>query len=372
MNGLAFLIDAPGPDDLIELDVAEGTKTSQVQIAKVGSFKDPRYGKFAITLADFSKWIANFAALSKAGGRAGLPIDVDHGPERTGNTEAAGWITELVIKGKELWATAEWNSLGQELVGDRRYLYLSPAYQHDYVDEAGTKHGPALVGVGLTNRPFLSMATVSLSVAEPGFAVEEVPEPDPSDSRERTMTLLAELIKTLSLADDATEADVTAKIAELQTKPDPKKPETKSLDQLAGEAGKVVLDAATFTTLKANADSGAAAAKELHDSKFETAFATALSEGRVTPAQKENFTALYEADSAATLTMLGALPVAITLTAAGGGGGSAGADNGVSAKDAEGNPVDEDRAALHAKAVTLAAEKKIDYGEAVLLVSQEG
>ena len=40
------------------------------------------------------------------------------------------------------------DSLGVQLIGDKRYLYLSPSYLHDYEDEAGKKYGTTLVASG--------------------------------------------------------------------------------------------------------------------------------------------------------------------------------------------------------------------------------
>src|SRR3954464_6650569 len=120
MDGILFLAATP----------TEPSDTSRVQIAKTGSFVDPRYGKFKITREHFSKWIGNFQTLdSPEKGRMGLPVDVDHSPEKQGTTEAAGWVKSLDTLGadgktataNELWATVEWNTLGQELIRDKRY-----------------------------------------------------------------------------------------------------------------------------------------------------------------------------------------------------------------------------------------------------------
>jgi phage I-like protein len=162
MASCMFIADAP--ELVLSSDPAVAVP-SRVQIAKTGSFYDRRYGKFSITHKDFEKWLDNFERFAKANGRPGLPVDVDHGPERRGQTEAVGWVTALAAQGDELWATVQWNSKGRELVSDQRYAFLSPSYKDDFVDEQGKSHGTALIGVGLTNRPFLTMATVTLSMA---------------------------------------------------------------------------------------------------------------------------------------------------------------------------------------------------------------
>lgn len=372
MTPVAFIADTP---DTITL--SGGVARSRVQIAKTGKFKDPRYGSFSITTANFDAWERNFRELSKADGRLGLPVDVDHAPEKKGETEAAGWVIELDRLGKdgktstpnELWATVEWNTLGQELVGDRRYVYLSPSYQHDFKDEQGRSHGTALVGVALTNRPFLTMATVSLSVA---LAVEEVE----SYSHRQMPELIDTLRETLGLSADADEATVLSTVAAVKQKSEtpapPHTPGDVNLDSLAASQGKVVLSAADHLKLAADAAAGAAAAQELKTSKFDNAFTLAVSDGRVLPAMKDIFLASYNADSDATLAKLAELPKVLSTVPAGHTGDGEGEAQMVdsttlSEAKAEDWAVDSDRAALHAKALSIATEQNIDYGEAIHL-----
>lgn len=361
---VSFVTDAP-------LTLAADGKGTWVQLAKQGRFKDPRYGDFTINQADYDRWLKNFTELSVANDRAGLPIDVDHGPEKRGDTEAAGWITKLEQRADELWGLAEWNDLGKQLVGQRRYLYLSPSYQHDYADETGRKHGTALVGVGLTNRPFLRMATVSLSAAPPAFAselpAETPPAPDPADSRGATMPLPKHILSKLGLGDDATDDAAAAAVDKLLARPESQK----TLDQLAVDSGKVVLDATEYARTVADATAGAAAAKELSASKFESAFDKALEDPkgpRVTPAQKDGLKTLYDVNADATLAAIAAMPnLGIKVDAEGTRGGDA-TDTTLTAQmkaEADGDAVDEDRLALHNRTLQLSVEHKVDYSAAL-------
>lgn len=368
-TSVAFIIDAP-------VLLSEGGTTSRVQIAKTGTFKDERYGKFAITRADFAKWLSNFERVSVADDRAGLPVDVDHSPEKQGTTEAAGWITALDTKGRdgksptpdELWAEVEWNSLGEQLIKDKRYRYLSPSYLHDKKDETGKSLGTMLVGVGMTNRPFLTMATVSLSEA-PLLAeqVTEEPAPEPTPDSRTSMALSTAALQRLSLAEGATDEQIDAAIAALETPPE------KTLDQLAGEAGKVVLSADEFTSLKTGAAAGQAASDTLKAMTFSTAWDKALGDPkgpRVSPAQKENFEALYKVDAETTLKMLSELPAIAHGEVKGSGGGTAPG----AAQLSSGGPeeVDEENGAIHIRAQAILAEGTTkDYVEAVLLAERE-
>lgn len=369
MTNVLFIADAP------ETILTSGeTKTSRVQLAKTGKFSDPRYGKFAITRDKFQTWIKNFNALHRSDGREGLPVDVDHGPEKTGDTEAAGWVTSLDTLGKdgstatpdELWGTVEWNSLGVELVSDRRYVYLSPSYQHNFMDETGRAHGTALVGVALTNRPFLTMATVSLS--RHGFVAErEAPE---SDSSPTMPELSTNILTKLGLGADADEAQVLSAIEGLEKTPEP--PEEVSLDALAKAEGKIVLSAKESAQLLADAAAGRQALDALTSQRFETAFEKALSAGRAIPAQKDTYTKLYEADADATLSALDTAPVVLHMEPDGSG---AGADEGsvdlsTYRREAEGNQIDTDRAKLAQKAdQLLAADPNMSYDEAIMAAS---
>lgn len=347
--------------------LADGSAYSWVQIGKVGSYKDPRYGNFKITLSDFKFWIKNFTSLNKADGRLGLPVDVDHGPETKGNTEAAGWLTELQIKagGTELWAKAEWNDLGKELVGNRRYAYISPSYVANYKDETGKDHGTALLGVALTNRPFLSMATVSLSrhvqTSTETYTPTEMPFPK-------------SLLDALKLSEDADEATVLAKIVELTTKPEP---QNKTLADMAKAEGAVVLSATDFASLAKQAADGAAASVTLKESRFENAFTAALNDvkgARVLPAQKDNYKKLYEADADTCISLMETLPNLVAATPVGGGGGGDETTHLSADHQSEDFQVDEDMVKLDNKAQQLmTADSNLTYGDAVsLAMSQLG
>lgn len=355
MPELTFIVDAP---DAVQLSGT--TKTSWIQIAKTGSYVDPRYGRFKITLAEFKIWMDNFHLLNKAGGRLGLPIDIDHGPETKGNTEAAGWLTELEVRnGTELWAKAEWNELGVQLVGERRYVYISPSYVPNIRDEHGKEHGTALLGVALTNRPFLSMATVSLSkyiqTSTESYTPDDMPFP-------------ATILSALGLGADADDNVVLAKITELTAKPEP---QTKTLAELASAQGMVILNATEHAALKHAADQGAEAATLLRTQRFETAFTAALNDpkgARVLPTQKDGLKTFYDAAPDACILHIEALPSLVNATPVGSGGGGDEVPTSLSKSETEGFDVDADMQKLDDKAKSLmAADSNLTYSGAVSL-----
>jgi hypothetical protein len=354
--------------DTPDLSLAEGKfHTSEVQIAKTGRFSDPRYGVFTITASDFARWIKNFNELHRSEGREGLPIDVDHGPETTGNTEAAGWCTALTVKnGTELWATVEWNELGISLVQSKRYRYLSPSYVHNYKDETGKQHGTALIGVGLTNRPFLRMATVSLSA---DMRVAEELADDPSYTPE-SMPDFTKIAEALKLSGDADEATILAAITEQSAAPTT----PVSLAEQAKAQGLTVLTADQYASLAAQATAGAAADVALAELTFNTAFDAKVEAGMAVPAQKDVLLSVYEKDRDLGMKMLDALnvPIVNVAPAGSGAGGEDGAELSAELhKDAEGYTLSTERGKLHERAVKLAAERNIDYGDAVMVAAEE-
>ncbi len=149
---LTTLADAADPD---------GGPRSRIVVAKLGRFQSKRYGRFSIGTDDLDGWKRNLTG--QFGGR--VPIDLDHSPERGRGSEAAGWITGLERDGDRVMADVEWTPLGEAAIRERRYLYVSPTFTSSYKGEDGGDLGRALIGAGLTNRPFLreGMPTLSLS-----------------------------------------------------------------------------------------------------------------------------------------------------------------------------------------------------------------
>jgi len=141
------------------------SKTSWIQVARTGSFKSNRYGKFAITKTDLSEMLKNFTEVAGAGR---LPVDWDHlsmDPKRPGDGAAAGWFQKLELRadGQELWGEVEWCPIAALQISTRQYRYVSPSFQKNHVDKTGDQIGTTLLAAALTNHPFLTMAPVTLS-----------------------------------------------------------------------------------------------------------------------------------------------------------------------------------------------------------------
>ncbi len=171
-----------GALDGLRLDETDnGPIQARIPIAKVGRYKDRRYGKFAITEAQAEGWGRNLR--ETFGGR--VPIDFDHSPEKGRGSEAAAWIVGLAIgtgatfKAEDaqqfgeldddteyVVANTEWTPQGAQAVRDGRWRYVSPTFHDRYRDESGADRGPALLGAGLTNRPFLRKGMPAITLTD--------------------------------------------------------------------------------------------------------------------------------------------------------------------------------------------------------------
>ena len=358
----ATLSDTP-----LELATAsEGVEVSEHPVARLGRFRDPRYGKFAITLAMYESWARNLA--ESQNGR--VAIDYDHLAERSGgSTKAAGWITKLRLEGDRVMARIEWTPEGAEAVRNRYYLFVSPSFVEHYKDEQGTDRGPALLGVALTNRPFLQKGMPALSLSKGademvegsfGEAVEETSgaEHEPGAIVPPRMPELSKIAEALSLSADSDEDAILAAIADATKEPD----EPKTLAEQAESEGKVVLSRDEVTQLQADAKRGKEAADELLEQKFELAYSKALDEGRIDAVDetKADWHALYEAAPEKTLARIAALPKLARTT---------GRSSGHTEEAPDG--VDEESFLLNRKVEARMGEKGEDYMTALAAVIDE-
>ena len=138
---------------------------------------------FTITADDLAGY-----ARSIAGGAWRIPIDRDHGGDRSNrdlrDTRAAGWFTgqSQVLEagairpdgsnepapGPELWAEVKWTPKALDEIRDGEYRFISPTWsfaQKDNKTGLMTK-AKEIIAATLTNRPFFEMAPVKASEEE--------------------------------------------------------------------------------------------------------------------------------------------------------------------------------------------------------------
>ena len=84
-----------------------------------------------------------------------LSLDYDHSFKLSGDSRAAGWIKDLFVEGDDLKAKVEWTPPAEEALSRKEYRYASAEFARNHVTERGEERGFAILGGGITNRPFL-------------------------------------------------------------------------------------------------------------------------------------------------------------------------------------------------------------------------
>lgn len=337
--------------DVPELAETAGPVRARIPVAKLGGFKDRRYGSFTIGREDYDGWTKNLREVFNGE----VPVDYDHGPEKGKSSEAAAWINGLSLQtGAELKASeptrfaklddgtqyvmadTTWTPQGAQAVRDGRWRYISPTFRAHYADETGADRGRALIGAGLTNRAFLKRGMPAISLSEDEF---EEPAEALSDSR-GTMSL-TKIAKALTLSEDADEATI--------------------LDRLDGC---IILDASEHADLVAKANAGETVKAERDKERYDAAWTKALDGGRVAPAMKDNFDAMRKQDVDLAVKVLDDLQPIVPTAARGAGPGGSAVQPGEAPEG-----VDQDRFELHeqATAAVEAAGKTLDSPEGMAL-----
>jgi phage I-like protein len=196
----------------IAIQFAEDTGQTQIQLFRTGKFHHDQYGTFEITQKMLGEMKANFEKKIR-----GIDIAVDY--KHDSEDVAAGWIKALELKenGKEteLWAQVDWTPKASKVLADKEFRYISPDFSFNYQDnETLKKHGPVLLGAGLTNRPVIKKMEPAVELTE-GEKLESQIEERKTMSEEKTKELEAKL----ELAEkNAQEAIARAEKLEQETK----------------------------------------------------------------------------------------------------------------------------------------------------------
>lgn len=248
---------------------------------------------------DGRKWIANAPAVvaAFAANNGPLPIDYEHGQDHLAakghEAPAAGWIVAVEDRGGEVWGKVEWTERAAAMIAAREYRFISPAFGHE-------KSGriTRLAGAGLVNRPALEMAALSREAT-----TTEEPE------------MLKAIAKALGLDESADEAAILAAISERDEerkalagalKLDPAKADqaalTGAIAKLQEEHATASQrpDATEVAALRQSLDDANTALAALKDKdtdrEIEAALDGAASEGKITPASRETYKAMCQAE----------------------------------------------------------------------------
>jgi phage I-like protein len=122
-----------------------------------------------------------------------MVIDYEHQTMEDVQAPAAGWIKDLLWKGKEgLWAVVEWTARAAEYLQNREYRYFSPVIAVD----RRTGRVMDLINVALTNMPRMHNLTPLVAKRKEFETLEK---------HEKEDDMILKLKKLLGLADDAGE-----------------------------------------------------------------------------------------------------------------------------------------------------------------------
>lgn len=175
------------PINLDEIKDIEGKKSSTVEILREGLVQDRG---LRITGKMLSDYVTNFNE-----GVYGNKIAVNYGHDRKG--KAAGWINKLFISGKSLMAEIEWTPVGEQMLHDKEFQFVSSelAFKHPHAD-TGKAVSNVLIGVALTNVPAVKrQQPIALSETEEKIINQHV-------------MMFKELIADLTARETLTKADV--------------------------------------------------------------------------------------------------------------------------------------------------------------------
>jgi phage I-like protein len=240
--------------------------------------------------------IAAFAA-----NRGPLPIDYEHAQDFAApegrEAPAAGWIVRLEERAGALWGQVEWTDRAAQMIAAREYRFLSPSFLT--VEDAAAKDGriTQLLGAGLVNRPALVMTALTRNAAS---------------QQEKTMKAIA---KALGLAEDAAETAVLARIGAAAAERTALAGALK-LDAAADQAAMLAAIARLQSDLEAAQAGGAdkaelaavkkslgeataalaALQKKDADREIDAALDEAAAEGKITPASRETYRAMCQAE----------------------------------------------------------------------------
>lgn len=123
--------------------------------------------KFELTSGDMTAYAASIRANA---GR--VSIDYDHSHSSGSGTRAAGWIDASTAEvrsgasGLELWAQVDWTPAAAAAIRSGEFRFISPELTFASSKDGVLRKAAKFLAAALTNRPFLDMEAVRLSLDE--------------------------------------------------------------------------------------------------------------------------------------------------------------------------------------------------------------
>ncbi len=214
-----------------------------------------------------------------------MVIDYEHQTLAGTEAPAAGWIKELINKGKDgVWAVVEWTEKAKEYLKNKEYRYLSPVFLKRASDNKVVK----LINAGLTNQPAIDgMMPLINKMQVASYKMQE------EQKTKKEVIQMKRLLEVLGLDEDATEDAAIEAVKKLMAQPQvvANKTVLESLGLKDGSTESEIVG--TIMAMKqSHSQTGdlAAKVKELSDRlaarDADELVACAMKEGKLTAAQK--------------------------------------------------------------------------------------
>jgi phage I-like protein len=249
--------------------------------------------RFEVTAADLEVFAADIRARGDK-----ISIDYDHSYIGSGNTLAAGWFTdEARVEGDKLLARVRWTPQAQEQIKSGQYRFISPEWSMEAKGADGYwRKAKEFLAATLTNRPFFQ-ELAAVGKDDPGG------EPATNEGDNMRDALIA----SLGLPKDATDEQITAKLAEVKANADKAEELETEVTTLKAAAEATPTDEEERKKLLEDAKAGVDAKEELRVMKRDTLISSAIAARKIDPAEKEKYVSLYDAAPDATTELIASL-----------------------------------------------------------------
>jgi phage I-like protein len=259
---------------------------SEIQVIPFGSH-DTGKGAFTLDAGGMENIVKDFRSRAND-----MVIDYEHQSLGDGEAPAAGWIKRLINKGAHgVWAAVEWTPRAIEYLKNREYRYLSPVFMKRTEDNRVVK----LLGAALTNTPAIDGMVPVVNKNQGGHGRIDRPRKEGK--------VMTKLLSALGLTAGATEEEALKSLVALKNKSSAAASSEIFTalglceNATASEAvGAVLAMKQAAESLGTVSEEMAALKAEMSMKEGEALVAQAMSEGKITPAQKEWAEAYAERD----------------------------------------------------------------------------
>jgi phage I-like protein len=127
----------------------EGEIPDTIHMIPVGQWEHDLYGPIIINSSDIREFIQNFNARVRKG------VFITAGHEGYEELPAVGWVTEVEQRDDGLWGKVEWNERGRTALTEKEFKFFSPEMCRDYEDpETHQFYRNVVTGGALTKSPY--------------------------------------------------------------------------------------------------------------------------------------------------------------------------------------------------------------------------